>query len=78
MNSNEIIEEMKARGIRQETIDMITFCGVDLRVWLNGFKDTAKSVKESVRAIMEHPLIPKDIIVRGFIIDSVTGELTEV
>ena len=30
------------------------------------------------RQIMEHPLIPEDIMVRGFIIDSVTGELTKV
>ncbi len=42
------------------------------------FEDTEKSVKGTVRAIMEHPLIPEDIIVRGFIIDSVTGELTKV
>lgn len=29
-------------------------------------------------AIVNHPLVPKDVIVRGFIIDSVTGELTEI
>ena len=46
--------------------------------WLDGFEDTEKSVKGTVRAIMEHPLIPEDIMVRGFIIDSVTGELTKV
>ena len=68
MNSNEMIEHMKARGIKQETIDMIRFCGVDFGAWLDG----------TVRAIMEHPLIPEDIMVRGFIIDSVTGELTKV
>ena len=78
MNGNEMIKQMKARGIRQETIDMIRFCGVDLGAWLDGFEDTEKSVKKTVRSIMEHPLIPEDIIVRGFIIDSVTGELTEV
>lgn len=74
MNSNEMIEHMKARGIKQETIDMIRFCGVDFGAWLDGFEDTEKSVKGTVRAIMEHPLIPEDIMVRGFIIDSVTGE----
>ena len=78
MNSNEMIEHMKARGIKQETIDMIRFCGVDFGAWLDGFEDTEKSVKGTVRAIMEHPLIPEDIMVRGFIIDSVTGELTKV
>jgi carbonic anhydrase len=28
--------------------------------------------------VKNHPLVPKDIIVRGFIIDSTTGKLTEV
>mgnify|MGYP000627025698 FL=1 len=37
MNSNEMIEHMKARGIKQETIDMIRFCGVDFGAWLDGF-----------------------------------------
>ena len=78
MNGNEMIEQMKARGIKKETIDMIHFCGVDFEAWLDGFEDTEKSVKGTVQAIMEHPLIPEDIIVWGFIIDSVTGELTKV
>ena len=42
MNSNEMIEHMKARGIKQETIDMIRFCGVDFGAWLDGFEDTEK------------------------------------
>ena len=29
-------------------------------------------------AIKTHPLVPKDIVVRGFIIDSETGELEEI
>lgn len=78
MNSNEMIEHMKARGIKQETIDMIRFCGVDFASWLDGFEDTEKSVKGTVDAIINHPLIPNDITVRGFIIDSVTGELRKV
>lgn len=78
MNSNEMMEHMKARGIKQETNDMIRFCGVDFASWLDGFEDTEKSVKGTVDAIINHPLIPNDITVRGFIIDSVTGELTKV
>ena len=29
-------------------------------------------------AIKTHPLVPKDIVVRGFIIDSETGKLEEI
>ena len=31
-----------------------------------------------LRQIREHPLGPQDVVIRGFIIDSVTGALTEV
>ena len=78
MNSGEMIEHMKARGIKQETIDMIHYCGVDFASWLDGFEDTEKSVRGTVHAIVNHPLIPSDIKVYGFIIDSVTGKLTKV
>ena len=46
--------------------------------WLEGFHDTEASVRRTVAAIVNHPLVPKDVVVRGFIIDSVTGELTEI
>jgi carbonic anhydrase len=46
--------------------------------WLEGFHDTEASVRKTVAAIVNHPLMPKDIAVRGFIIDSVTGNLTEI
>ena len=34
--------------------------------------------RDPVGSIVNHPLIPSDVTVRGFIIDSATGELTEV
>jgi carbonic anhydrase len=46
--------------------------------WLEGFHDTEASVRKTVSVIVNHPLVPKDVTVRGFIIDSVTGELTEI
>ena len=36
------------------------------------------SVRETVAQVQKHPLIPKDITVRGFVIDSTTGELATV
>jgi len=45
---------------------------------LEGFKDTPESVRKTVETIKTHPLVPKDIIVRGFIIDSETGALEEI
>ena len=38
----------------------------------------AKRARETVHLIERHPLIPSSVCVRGFIIDSTTGKLTEV
>lgn len=76
MKHDEMIEQMKKRGISQEKIDMMKYCGVDFARWLDGFEDTERSVKGTVEMIVSHPLIPHDVKVYGFIINSVTGELT--
>lgn len=76
--SEVMIEKMKKRGISQNSIDMIKYCGVNFDSWLSGFADSDTSVMESVELISKHPLIPKDVIVYGFVIDSLTGELRQV
>ena len=74
MDSDDMIEAMKKRGIPADHIDMMKYCGVDFKSWLRGFDTTESSVKDTVT----HPLIPSDVSVRGFVINSVTGELTAV
>ena len=61
--SEDTLSEWEARGVAE---------------WLEGFHDTEASVRKTVAAIVNHPLVPKDVVVRGFIIDSVTGALTEI
>ena len=68
-------EEMLRRGIPAAELERKD---IDLDAWLEGFHDTEKSVRETVGCIVRHPLIPSDVTVRGFIIDSATGELSEV
>ena len=68
-------EEMLRRGIPASELERTD---VDMNDWLEGFHDTEKSVRETVDTILNHPLIPSDVTVRGFIIDSVTGALMEV
>ncbi|MBO6169917.1 MAG: carbonic anhydrase [Bacteroidales bacterium] len=68
-------EEMQHRGIPEAEL---TRSDVKLEEWLEGFHDTQASVHSTVAAIVNHPLVPSDVSVRGFIIDSVTGELQEV
>lgn len=78
MSYSHFYQAMKARGIKDDTLDTIQECGIDLNQWLDGFHDTESSVLKTVRTIRTHPLIPKSIVIRGFIIDSVTGALQEV
>ena len=78
MSYDHFHHEMIARGITDETLETISKCGIDLNTWLEGFKDTPTSVRKTVETIKTHPLVPQDIVVRGFIIDSVTGELAEI
>ena len=78
MSFEHFHHEMLARGISDQTLDTIRKCGINLNAWLEGFKDTPESVRRTVETIKTHPLLPKDIIVRVFIIDSETGELSEI
>lgn len=75
---NSLLDKLKQRNISQENIDMIEFGGIDFQVWLGGFQDVFQSVKESVSLLKRHPLIPKDVVVRGFVMDIKTGKLEEV
>ncbi len=75
MSFHHFREEMLRRGIPAAELERKD---IDLDAWLEGFHDTEKSVRETVDCIVRHPLIPSDVTVRGFIIDSATGELSEV
>ena len=78
MSYDHFHHEMIARGVTDETLDTIRNCGIDLDQWLEGFKDTPESVRRTVTTIKTHPLMPRDVTVRGFIIDSTTGALEEI
>lgn len=75
MNAPEMLEIMHRRGVPEENIRLMKHCGIDLDAWLHGFDDTRKAVLETVDLVSNHPLMVKDVTVRGFVMDSVTGEL---
>ena len=75
MSFGHFKEEMLKRGIPEAELQRED---VDLDEWLEGFHDTEDSVRKTVAAIAGHPLMPSDVTVRGFIIDSATGALTSV
>lgn len=75
MDSAEMQQQMKERGIPEQHINLMKHCGIDLDQWLHGFDDTESAILETVDLVKNHPLVPKDIVVKGYIMDTVTGEL---
>ena len=78
IDSDMMIHHMKERGISQESIDLMKYCGINFEEWLAGFDTVEQSVKDTVDTIRNHPLIPTDIRIGGYVINTVTGELTVV
>ena len=75
MDSAEMLRLMRERGIDDEHISLMRHCGINLNSWLHGFSDTAEAVGETVDLVRNHPLMPKDVRVAGYIMDSETGLL---
>ena len=78
IDSDSMIDHMIDRGIDKKLIDMISYSGVDFDAWLSGFESVEQSVRNNVAMLKAHPLIPEDVRIEGFVIDSETGELTAV
>ena len=76
MNAEEMLHLIEKRGISKETISLVKNCGIDLEKWFKGFDDTPKAILESVELVKNHPFLPSDVKVAGYIMDSTTGKLT--
>lgn len=75
LKADKMIESMIERGVTQETLDTLTYSGVDFQKWLHGFDNVFESVEHSVDVIKNHPLMPKGVPVHGLVIDPGTGKL---
>lgn len=75
VDPDQMIEHMRERGIKQDTIDLINYSGVDIKEWLRGFGDVTTSVLKSVDLVRKHPLMPKSVPIHGLVIDPSTGRL---
>ena len=76
INAEMMIRHLLQRGISQDHIDMMRYCGVNFEKWLHGFDCVEQSVQETVDFLVHHPLMPADVVIKGYIINTETGELT--
>ena len=66
------------RGISKEKIDMMDYCNESYKKWLSGFESLDTSVSETVKCLRDHPLIPDDVVIMGFKIDTSTGLIKKI
>jgi len=70
-----LLDSARRRGVSQDTLATLDHAGVDLRHWLTGFESPEVGVLASVDLIRNHPLVPRDVIVHGLIMQPDTGKL---
>ncbi|MPM89413.1 hypothetical protein SDC9_136522 [bioreactor metagenome] len=75
LNSEVILEKMRARGISMDFVEWMKFAGTDFHQWMSGFGNVEDSVRSTVETIAKHPLIPRDVSVVGMVMDPETGEV---
>ena len=76
INAEMMIQHLIQRGVPREQVEMMHYCGIDFEGWLRGFDNVETSVEETVELLRHHPLIPKDVTIHGYVINTETGELT--
>lgn len=76
MEGEDMLDKLIERNISREHIEIIRHSGIRLEEWLGGFESGEESVRNTVDSLKKHPLMPRDVEIRGFMMDSVTGKLT--
>ncbi|WP_026973774.1 beta-class carbonic anhydrase [Alicyclobacillus contaminans] len=75
INPEAMFERMAEHGISRATIEMLEHAGIDLHTWFKRIESIPDSVRETVRTIRNHPLVPKTLTVHGLVMDPETGRL---
>jgi carbonic anhydrase len=75
LKSEMILDSALERGIDPNIVEQVRQSGIDLRKWLRGFDNVRDGVKNSVRIIRSHPLLPPGTVVHGLLIHPETGKL---
>ncbi len=75
VDTDHIIEKMVDRGIDENIFKTLKYSGIDMEDWLHGFGDVTESVRMSVDAVRNHPLMDTKVSVHGLVVHPDTGKL---
>lgn len=75
VDTDRIIKKMADRGIDETIFKTLKYSGVDMEDWLHGFGEVTESVKMSVDAVRNHPLMDTKVSVHGLVVHPDTGKL---
>ena len=75
LNTQDLLNKIVDKGISNETINILSNSGIDIKKWLHGFESVEESIIDSVEMVKNHPLTPKDIIINGLVICPDTGKI---
>lgn len=78
ISEEELIIRLEKSGVTKQAIEMldyINFVGDSTINWLKGPQVTRDKIKRNVELIKKHPLIPKSLPVKGFIVNTEKNEI---
>lgn len=75
IDTGELIGKMVDRGIDKNLFETLKYSGINMKDWLRGFNDVTESVKMSVHAVRNHPLMDPSVPVHGLVVHPSTGLL---
>lgn len=78
ISSEAITTHLLNRGIARNTIRKLKEDGLDFDAWFQGLKSTERSVRKSVSLLKNHPLMPSNVVIQGFVMDISCGRLDPV
>lgn len=75
LDGQSILNKALARGVDPSLLNTLKYSGIDVKAWLQGFESAEVAVLESVELLKNHPLMPKDVRIHGFMMYPDTGKL---
>lgn len=75
LNTEAILEKVIDRNISEETINILSNSGINVKQWLHGFESVEDSIIDSVEVVKKHPLLPENVVVHGLVICPETGKI---